>query len=160
MRRALYIASGALAASLMLSACSSSGSPAMPATAAAPTLAQPNKHIKCPRKYTLGCVTITPSGSGETTTFSCSGGSSCPVPKWTMYNVFHTVKGKSASRDLAGRWDPNPYYSGPSTHTTNLIMERRALKPSNRVEYIETLIACPAQSSCTGLGTVGIIPTF
>jgi hypothetical protein len=77
-----------------------------------------------------------------------------------MYNLFHTVSGKSASKNLAGRWDPNPYYSGPSTHTINSIMERRALKPSNRVEYVETLIACPAQSSCTGLGTIGIIPTF
>jgi hypothetical protein len=128
--------------------------------AVAPTLAQPNKHTKCPRKYTLGCVTITPSGSGETITFSCSGSSSCPVPKWSMYNLFHTVSGNSASKNLAGRWDPNPYYSGPSTHTINSIMERRALKPSNRVEYVETLIACPAQSSCTGLGTIGIIPTF
>jgi hypothetical protein len=132
----------------------------MPATAAARTLANPSRNIKCPRKDTLGCVTITPSGLGETTTFSCSGGSGCPVPKWTMYNLFHTVNGKSASKALAERWDPNPYYSGRSTHTINLIMEQRALKPSNRVEYAETLIACPAQPSCTGLGTVGIIPTF
>ncbi len=75
-----------------------------------------------------------------------------------MYNEFFFLNGKPATKDLLGKWDPNPYHSGPSTHTINSISERHALKPSHGVKYFEDLLACPAQSSCTGLGTVGIIP--
>lgn len=154
---------GAFAAALFLSACSSNESPlattaAAPSTAAAPALLHPDKETTCPRRYRLGCVTVSPSGSVQTATFSCSGGSHCPVHMWLMYNTFQRVDGEPVSRDFAGRWDPNPYHSGPSTRTINFIKERRMLKPSNKVEYVEVLLACPAQSSCTGIGTVGIIP--
>lgn len=171
MRFEIQLPTSALAAILALSACSSSGNEAMLGNArqAYPArygandshivLVHPAKRA-CPRKYTLGCASISPSGPGETITFSCSGGSSCPVPKWLMYNILYTVEGKSAKKDLIGKWDPNPYYSGPGTHTINLVSERRALKPSRRVRYFEVLLACPAQSSCTGLGTVGLIPVY
>jgi hypothetical protein len=121
----------------------------------------PELRAKCPKsKYSLGRVTISPSGPGETITFSCDGGYDCPVPKWYMYNIFYTVKGKSARKVLAGTWDPNPYHSGPSTYTINLVTERKAIKPSNKVEYYVVLLACPAKSSCEGLGTVGLIPLY
>lgn len=162
----------ALATSLALGGCMSGANQAMPGTAQQLTadrgvegaryaLVRPDRRFKCPKeKYTLGCVTIVPTGEGETITFSCDGGYDCPVPKWNMYNSFRTVAGKPADRYLGGVWDPNPYHSGPSTYTINLIHERRALKPSKKVEFVETLIACPAHSSCTSLGTVGIVPEF
>jgi hypothetical protein len=162
-------AMAALAGALTLSACTADGSQALSRTASSSgsangphiALAHPNEARRCPKsKYTLGCVTIVPTGEGETITWSCSGGYDCPEPKWKMRNSFTTVKGKPANRDLAGIWDPNPYHSGPSTYTINLIHERRGLKSSDRVKYVETLLACPGKSSCTTLGTVGIIPEF
>lgn len=153
---ALRSATGAFAA-LLLSGCSFSESPALPG-AVGSTLVRMSPQTKCPAKYTFGCVTITRSGPVETATFSCSGRGDCHVPKWSMYSEFQTVGGRSASKDLVGKWNPNPYYSGPSTQTINSIRERRPLKATNKIEYVEALIACPAQSSCTGIGTVGIIP--
>jgi hypothetical protein len=147
-----------------LSGCGGSGTGdvlrAMPQSVSQkPALLDPGSR-RCPRKYTLGCVTLTPSGESETITFSCSGHRRCPVSKWTMENFFYTVKGKSARKDLTGHWDPNPYYSAPDTYTINLISELRALKPSKRVEYYVDLLACPNSSNCKDLGTVGIIPEF
>jgi hypothetical protein len=124
------------------------------------SLVHPDIRHRCPSKYSLGCITLTPTGESETITFSCDGYYDCPFPKWKMYNSFYTVKGKSARKDLAGKWDPNPYHSGPATYTINLIHERRGLKPSKKVEYYVDLVACPAHSSCQDLGTVGIIPEF
>lgn len=160
MRLTLFSSSSALGAILALSACSSPGSEAITVSGPRAAALHVDPAAQCPRaKYSLGCVTITPSGSVKTFTFSCKGGAGgCPVPKWIMFNLFYTVKGQRANGVLGGRWDPNPYHSGPSTHTINLIHERKPLKPSNEVQYVETLLACPAQSSCTGLGGVGIIP--
>ena len=157
MRFALQFASGSLAAILALSACATSGNRTIPGIASEPSsLLGPAVRGKCPRKYTLGCATVSPSGPGETITFSCN---SCRAEKWTMRNRFYTLDGRSAKKDLVGIWDPNPYYPGPSSpYTINLVSERRALKPSNKVEYYEILFACPSQSRCRDLGTVGLIP--
>lgn len=159
MRFTLQFASSALAAIVALSACATSGNRTIPGMASQQSsLLAPARRGKCPRKYTLGCATVSPSGPGETITFSCSSSTSCP-PKFTMHNRFYTVDGRSAKKDLVGIWDPNPFYPGlSSTYTINLVSERRALKPSNKVEYFETLSACPARSRCRDLGTVGLIP--
>ncbi len=171
MRLTLLCASTALAASLLLSACSSGGSsqaiPGGSQSLGAPmghhaphivALNPNNMSSGCPTSKYVTCIDITKSGGGSlglciSTSGNCSSGL---VGEWTWTTKVVTLSGKSAKRKIHNKWSPNP--GNPSTDT---FKEVRKIKPSKNgsVKFVGNLVACEVTnpSSCIS-GAVGIIP--
>jgi hypothetical protein len=168
-RFSLLCASSALAASLLLSACSG-GSQAVPggSQAIAPmghhslhlVAASPgNPSANCPSSLYITCIDITKASGGAveiciSTSGNCSSGL---VGDWNWKTVVTKLStGKNAKRKIHNKWSPNP--GNPSTDT---FTEVRAVKPSQNgsVKYVGTLTACEVTnpSSCLS-GAIGLIP--
>ncbi|MGC1381426.1 MAG: hypothetical protein WA814_10450 [Candidatus Baltobacteraceae bacterium] len=171
MRLTLLCASTALAAGLLLSACSSGGSsqaiPGGSQSVGAP-MGQHAPHIVavnpgqqtsgCPSSKYLLCIDINKASGGSfglciSTSGNCSSGL---VGEWTWATKVTTLKGKSAKKKIHNSWDPNP--GNPST---NSFTEVKKVKPSKNgsVKYVANVNACEVTnpSSCLS-GAVGLIP--
>jgi hypothetical protein len=171
-RFTLLMASSALAASLLLSACSSgSGSSAVPggSQVAAPMSHHGVGEMKlsavsplkgknpCPSSKYLFCADITASSSGPYIEWSaCTSGGSCP-PTYDLnaQGVITTTKGKS-TKDLSSSWSPSP-----GNPTYGYITEVKPQKASKKVKFIDATSACYANypSICSNTYDVGLIPT-
>lgn len=169
MRFTLLSASTALAAGLLLSACSSGGSGSLPGSSqvAAPMghhgarmikLIAFNPDTKCPKKKYYLCVDISSSSSGPYVQFSeCTSPSSCP-PTYDLVAsaTITTVKGKSAKKKLSDTWSPSP-----GNPTYQYITELKPQKASKKPKFIDAVQACYYYypSDCGSTYDVGLIPT-
>jgi len=169
-RSTFLYASAALAASLLLSACSSGGSSqAIPggSGSAAPmghhaphivAVTAGNPSSGCPSSKYILCIDITKASGGSfglciSTSGNCSSGL---IGDWTWATTVTNLKGKSAKKKIHNSWDPNP--GNPSTNT---FTEAKKVKPSKNgsVKYVANVTACEVTdpSSCLS-GAVGLIP--
>ena len=161
MRFTLLLASGALAASLALSACSG-GSQAIPggAQSVAPMghhaaqLVVPGAHhdASCPSSY-ITCLTLYPGNNTLGICISTSGNCTTGlVGEWNWADTIVTLKGKKYKK-FKESWSPNP--GNPSTQT---IVVKKVKNTHGKVKWVDEINACEVTnpSSCLS-GNVGLI---
>ncbi|MGB8965937.1 MAG: hypothetical protein WCB99_09890 [Candidatus Cybelea sp.] len=170
MRFTLLCASTALAAGLLLSACSSGGGsqsiPGGGSQAVAPMghgvlhLVAMNRveSSGCPSSKYIECIDISKKTPGTATIcISTSGNCSSGLQgDWTWKTVVTNLGGKSEKKHIKNAWSPNP--GNPSTDT---FTEKGKVKKSKggSVKYVGNLTACPVTTSGSCLtGAIGLIP--
>jgi hypothetical protein len=163
-RFTLLFASTALAAGLLLSACSSGSSSAIPGgsqvaapmshhgqAALKPYVVNPDKKNPCPSSKYYECFDISASSSGpyvewsSTSTLTING-----------YDMLTTVKGKSADKKLSSDFSPDP-----GNPTYQYITELKPQKASTKVKFVDATYACYYlyPSVCSSTYYFGMIPT-
>ena len=124
MRLTFLFASTALAASLLLSGCSSGSSQAIPGGSQSVAMGHHAPHMvpvvagnpsSCPSSKYILCIDITKASGGSfglciSTSGNCSSGL---VGDWNWSTTVTTLKGKNAKKKIHNSWDPNP--GNPST---------------------------------------------
>ncbi len=168
MRLSLLCASSALAASLLLSACSTSGtSQAIPGGSQSVgamghhgpqfvVSGQNGDAASCPTSVYVECINLSKKKGGSfglclSTSGNCTSGL---VGDWNWTTTVTNLKGKNEDKKISNSWDPNP--GNPSTDTFKV---HGKLRPSKQVKYIANITACEVTnpSSCVS-GEVGLIP--
>jgi hypothetical protein len=159
-------ASSAIAASLVLSACSggSGGSQALPSNSQAVAPMAHSAHLtvvgarpstaSCGTAY-LTCVTVKKgSPASLELCYNASGGSGCTsgsFPSLTWYEVVVSVKSGKIYKKIVGSFYPNP--GNPSEDT---ITAKRKVKNSHgKVIYMQEIEGCLYTSDCL-TGEIGI----
>jgi len=160
-------ASSAIAASLVLSACSSSGgsSQALPSSsqAVAPMghSGRPHFTVVGGRQFTascnatlyVACVTVKKGSPGALEICVNEAGSGCTsgsFPSLEWYEAVYTVKG-GATKKIVGSFYPNP--GNPSEDT---ITAKKKVKNSHgNISYVQFIEACFSTSDCIS-GYIGI----
>jgi len=160
-------ASSAIAASLVLSACSSSsgGSQALPSSpqAVAPMghSARPHFTVVGAQKFTascdasvyLTCVTVSKKSPAEIEICVNEAGSGCTsgsFPSLTWYEAVYTAKGK-VTKKIVGSFYPNP--GNPSDDT--ITVKKKVKNSHGNISYYQFIEACFYTSDCIS-GYVGI----
>jgi hypothetical protein len=169
-RFTLLCASTALAAGLLLSACSSGGGsqsiPGGGSQAVAPMghglphLVAMNQGASsgCPSSKYLVCIDISKKTPGTasiciSTSGNCSSGL---VGEWNWKTVVTNLAGKSEKKHIKNSWSPNP--GNPSTDT---FTEKGKVKKSKggTVKYVGNVTACEVTNPSSCLTTaIGLIP--
>ena len=166
MRFTLLLASSALAASLVLSACSTSGgSQAIPGGTQT-TMARhggpqiellgAKRNTSCPSEY-IACVEISPTSPAEQEwCIVYSGTSDCSdlypgtwTWDWPTYKV--KKKGFKGSKKIQASSSPNP---GNPTFLT--ISTKKAKSTKGKIKYAVELIACNSAGSCLSGYYIGV----
>jgi hypothetical protein len=167
-RFTLLCASTALAASLLLSACSSGGGSqsipgggsqaVAPMGHSAPHLVAMNRGASgsCPSAY-LVCIDLSKKTPGTasiciSTSGNCTSGL---VGEWNWVTVVTNLKGKSEKKHIKNSWSPNP--GNPSTDT---FKEKGKVKKSKNgaVKYVGNVTTCEVTNPSSCLTTaIGII---
>ncbi|MBV9719470.1 MAG: hypothetical protein JOZ77_09120 [Candidatus Eremiobacteraeota bacterium] len=166
MRFPLLIASSAIAASLVLGACSGgTGSSSLPSSGAQQiaqghtSLIPVGLHIDaknpCPSSKYIFCIDVSASSSGPYVCFSSDSCGSPTSPVFYAYGYIDTTKGKSAAKKISEFWEPFP---GNPTEQY-LVLKKAPKKASTKVKYVDYVYACTAPSSgCGSTYAIGIIP--
>ena len=166
-RLTFLFASTALAASLLLSGCSSGSSQAIPGGSQSVAMGHHAPHMvpvvagnpsSCPSSKYILCIDITKASGGSfglciSTSGNCSSGL---VGDWNWSTTVTTLKGKNAKKKIHNSWDPNP--GNPSTNTFTEVKKIKKSKHGT-VKYVANVTACEVTdpSSCLS-GAVGLIP--
>ncbi len=168
MRFINFCASSAIAASLLLSACSSSsgGSQALPSGSQAARVA-PMSHsahltVVGARKFTaycdpslyITCVTVskkTPAALELCYNESGSGCSSGYFPSLTWYEAIYTVKANKIYKKIVGSFYPNP--GNPSEDT--ITAKKKVKNSKGVVKYYQYIEGCLNSTECI-TGEIGI----
>lgn len=165
MRLSTLCASSAIAASLLLSACSTGTSSSIPGGSSVSSMGHVGPQFvvmarkdsaSCPTSKYITCVDVTKASGGSveiciSTSGNCTSGLD---GTWTWKSKITNLKGKPASKKIKNKWSPNP--GNPSTDT---FKEHGKIKVTGNVEYVANLTACNVSnpSSCL-TGAVGLIP--
>jgi hypothetical protein len=167
-RLSLLCASSALAASLLLSACSTSGT-SQTIPGGSQSVGAMGHHgpqfvvvhnggdaASCPSSLYLTCVNVSKKKGGSVTICISSSGNctSGLVGDWNWTTSVTNLKGKNEDKKIKNSWDPNP--GNPSTDTFTV---HGKLKASKQVKYVANVTACEVTNPSSCLTTaVGLVP--